>query len=474
MEHSSIKINKSLSYPTISCNIMPSFISKYKIIQKIGEGSFSEVLKCEDRATKQLYAAKILKKFFTGSNDVLYCAEIIAMQKLNKHPNVLYMHDYFFEKGSGKLIFIFELMDMSMYEFMKSRKRSIPEARVKNYLYQILKGLDYLHRHGLFHRDIKPENILVKVQNPGNTNTTTQQPIELIKLADLGSIRGIYSKPPYTEYISTRWYRSPECLLTIGHYGPKMDIWATGCVFYEVLTMRPLFPGNNEIDQLAKIHAVLGTPSTRLLGKLKSRSKNLQNFTKSIGIGLGTLIKTFSEDAQTILKLMLQYDPDIRSNARRLLQHRYFSAIMDEEKCKKSINRTYASRDHGDNTSIPAFGHTFSNKPHLQMSEGAPKPHFFTSRTAIELNQSRNYATSTKPNMKTYSEKHLSKTWQTTQQQKLKAAYHNALFRNTTSNISKKLCEYEDSGNRQQETRLLNKRVLPQDKCEAKRIKMLN
>lgn len=60
--------------------------------------------------------------------------------------------------------------------------------------------------------------------------------VEIIKLGDLGSIRGIYSKPPYTEYISTRWYRSPECLLTTGYYGPKMDIWAVGCVYYEMLT----------------------------------------------------------------------------------------------------------------------------------------------------------------------------------------------------------------------------------------------
>ncbi|PSN46186.1 MAPK/MAK/MRK overlapping kinase [Blattella germanica] len=115
-------------------------------------------------------------------------------------------------------------MDMSMYDLLKSRKRCLPESRVKNYLYQILKGVDHLHQHGLFHRDIKPENILLKVQS------------ELVKLADLGSVKGIYCRPPHTEYISTRWYRSPECLLTTGYYGSKMDIWATGCVFYELLT----------------------------------------------------------------------------------------------------------------------------------------------------------------------------------------------------------------------------------------------
>lgn len=110
--------------------------------------------------------------------------------------------------------------------------RCIPETRGKNYLFQILNGLAHIHRNGLFHRDIKPENILIKIP-------LEQSPpfkYEIVKIADLGSIRGIYSRPPYTEYISTRWYRSPECLLTAGFYGLKMDVWATGCVFYEMLT----------------------------------------------------------------------------------------------------------------------------------------------------------------------------------------------------------------------------------------------
>lgn len=83
---------------------------------------------------------------------------------------------------------------------------------------------------------------------------------ETVKLADFGSCRGIYSKAPFTEYISTRWYRAPECLLTDGYYGYKMDIWGVGCVFFEMLSLFPLFPGNNELDQIHRIHNILGTP----------------------------------------------------------------------------------------------------------------------------------------------------------------------------------------------------------------------
>jgi serine/threonine protein kinase len=101
---------------------------------------------------------------------------------------------------------------------------------------------------------VKPENILIKDGT--------------VKLADFGSCRGIHSKQPYTEYIATRWYRSPECLLCDGVYNFKMDLWGAGCVLYEIITKAPLFPGSNELDQLHRIHSIMGTPSQALLKKM--------------------------------------------------------------------------------------------------------------------------------------------------------------------------------------------------------------
>lgn len=116
-----------------------------------------------------------------------------------------------------------------MYEMIKDRKVDLPEKTIKNIIYQTLKGLDYMHRQGIFHRDVKPENLLVKG--------------EQLKIADFGLSRDIQSKPPYTDYVSTRWYRAPEILLRSTSYSAPIDIFALGAIMAELYMLRPLFPG---------------------------------------------------------------------------------------------------------------------------------------------------------------------------------------------------------------------------------------
>ncbi|XP_011298392.1 MAPK/MAK/MRK overlapping kinase-like [Fopius arisanus] len=309
-----------------------TFLKKYKVIQKIGEGSFSEVLKCQDRVTGFVYAGKRLKSTYQSLNEILDSPEVIAMRKISRHPNILYMIECHYDSLPGKVTLMFELMDMSLYDLIRSRKgRVIQEVKAKFFLYQLLKGLDHLHKYGIFHRDIKPENILVK----GNT----------MKLADFGSVRGIYSKPPYTEYISTRWYRSPECLLTTGFYGPKMDIWALGCVYFELLTLKPLFPGSNEIDQIIKIHGVLGTPHARIIAKFRRhKSKSCEFFfPNKPGIGISALVPHVSDAGKELMKMMLVYDPENRSNGKRLLENRYFNDLRACESPRQMIPFPYPS-----------------------------------------------------------------------------------------------------------------------------------
>jgi renal tumor antigen len=231
------------------------FELEYRILGKKGEGTFSEVLKAQSTKTGKYVAIKCMKNRFESMDQVNRLREIQALRRLSPHPNIIKLYEVLYDRPTGRLALVFELMDMNIYELIRGRRHYLPEDKVKLYMYQLLKAMDHMHRNGIFHRDIKPENILVTGDS--------------LKLADFGSCRGVYSKQPFTEYISTRWYRAPECLLTDGYYNYKMDMWGVGTVFFEILTLFPLFPGTNELDQIHKIHKILGTPPRHILDKMK-------------------------------------------------------------------------------------------------------------------------------------------------------------------------------------------------------------
>lgn len=202
-------------------------------------------------------------------------------------------------------------MDCNLYEHIKGRKIPLKPDKIKMHLYQLLKSIDHMHSNGIFHRDIKPyyqssnlrENILLLGDH--------------LKLADLGSCKGIYSKLPYTEYISTRWYRPPECLMTDGYYDYKMDIWGVGCVMFEITTLYPLFPGTNELDQVHRIHSIIGTPHPKVLDRFRRHASHMEiNFPPKAGTGLESLLANQSKDFVDLVKQMLIYDPDERITAR--------------------------------------------------------------------------------------------------------------------------------------------------------------
>eukprot|EP01116_Phalansterium_solitarium_P020880 TRINITY_DN631_c0_g1_i3.p1 TRINITY_DN631_c0_g1~~TRINITY_DN631_c0_g1_i3.p1 ORF type:complete len:322 (+),score=127.93 TRINITY_DN631_c0_g1_i3:157-1122(+) len=284
---------------------------KYKLISKKGEGTFSEVVKAQVIKSSKFVAIKRMKNHFESIEQVNTLREIQALKRLSPHPFIIKMVEVLFDKPSGRLALVFELMDMNIYELIRGRKTYLPEAKVKNYMWMLLKAMHHMHRNGIFHRDIKPENLLLQ------DNT--------LKLADFGSCRGIKSKPPFTEYISTRWYRAPECLLTDGWYTYKMDMWGVGCVMFEVISLFPLFPGANELDQIQKIHNIIGTPPADILEKMRKRSSHMNfNFPPKQGSGIDKLLPDVNPDAIDLIKKMLAYNPDERYSARQALKHPYF------------------------------------------------------------------------------------------------------------------------------------------------------
>lgn len=212
-----------------------------------------------------------------------------------------------------------------MYEWIRDRRQYLPDLKIKKYTYQLLKSLEHMHSNGIFHRDIKPENILLAG--------------ETLKLADFGSCRGINSKHPYTEYISTRWYRPPECLLTDGYYDYKMDIWGVGCVLFEIQTLVPLFPGKNELDQVKKIHNILGTPPIEKLNEFKKHATHMEiKFQAQEGSGIDRLMPHVSESCKDLIKKMLVYDSAQRINCAQALVHPYFKDIMTHFRSTQSLH----------------------------------------------------------------------------------------------------------------------------------------
>jgi len=293
---------------------------KYRLIGKKGEGTFSEVLKAQCIKNGKYMAIKCMKNHFDSLDQVNNLREIQALRRLSPHPGIIKLAEVLYDQPTGRLALVFELMDMNIYELIRGRRHYLPEGRVKGYMYQLLKSMDHMHRNGIFHRDIKPENILITDDE--------------LKLADFGSCRGIYSKQPYTEYISTRWYRAPECLLTDGFYNYKMDMWGVGCVFFEVLSLYPLFPGTNELDQVTKIHNILGTPPAETLAKLKKHSNSHIdfNFPHKEGTPLHKLIPHCSADCVELITKLLAYDPDDRISARQAVKHAYFREFREADK----------------------------------------------------------------------------------------------------------------------------------------------
>ena len=284
---------------------------KYRLISKKGEGTFSEVLKAQSIKSGRYVAIKCMKNHFDSLEQVNNLREIQALRRLSPHAHIIKLHEVLYDQPTGRLALVFELMDMNMYECIRGRRHYLAENKVRHYVYQLIKAMDHMHRNGIFHRDIKPENILLVD--------------DVLKLADFGSCRGIYSKQPYTEYISTRWYRAPECLLTDGYYSYKMDMWGVGCVFFEVMSLFPLFPGTNEVDQITKIHKILGTPPEDILEKFKKFASHIDfNFAQVDGTGIVQLIPHASQECVNVIERLLAYNPDERLSARQALKGPYF------------------------------------------------------------------------------------------------------------------------------------------------------
>lgn len=217
-----------------------------------------------------------MKKTFDSFQSCLELREVIFLRSLPPHPHLVPALDIFLDPYSRRLHIAMEYMDGNLYQLMKARDHKPLDANsVKSILFQIMSGLEHIHHREFFHRDIKPENILVSTSQQNDTSHPFRRysalmtppstpPVYTIKIADFGLARETHSKLPYTTYVSTRWYRAPEVLLRAGEYSAPVDIWAVGAMAVEIATLKPLFPGGNEVDQVWRVCEIMGSPGTWL------------------------------------------------------------------------------------------------------------------------------------------------------------------------------------------------------------------
>lgn len=260
--------------------------NKFRFVAKKGSGAFADVIQAENTKTGQMVAIKRMKQTYKSIDQIVQLREIQSLKVLSAHPNIVRLLEILFDKTTGRLALVFELMTHDMYQTIRNRKIPLPTNQVKWYMFQILNGLRAAHAAGFFHRDMKPENVLVLRKSDQWTG-------DVVKLSDFGSARQIGTEYPYTEYISTRWYRPPEVLLSDGVYGPEMDVFGLGCVLYELIELHPLFPGKDEFDQVCRLHSVLGTPTPDVIRRLRHGAKNnpiKTEFTPSKGCGVAAMM----------------------------------------------------------------------------------------------------------------------------------------------------------------------------------------
>uniref|UniRef100_A0A1L8DKI9 dual-specificity kinase n=1 Tax=Nyssomyia neivai TaxID=330878 RepID=A0A1L8DKI9_9DIPT len=228
---------------------------RYEILEVIGKGSFGQVIRALDHKTNQHVAIKIIRNKKRFHHQAL--VEVKILEELRKKDkdgshNVIHMLDYFYFRNH--LCITFELMSLNLYELIKKNNyQGFSLSLIRRFCNSIIKCLRLLYQENIIHCDLKPENVLLKQRGSSS-----------IKVIDFGS--SCYAHRKVYTYIQSRFYRSPEVILGLP-YGTPIDMWSLGCILAELYTGYPLFPGENESEQLACIMEVLGLPPDDLINQ---------------------------------------------------------------------------------------------------------------------------------------------------------------------------------------------------------------
>ncbi|XP_034736668.1 cyclin-dependent kinase-like 5 isoform X3 [Etheostoma cragini] len=324
-------------------------MNKFEVLGIVGEGAYGVVLKCRHKDTNEIVAIKKFKDSEENEEVKETTLRELKMLRTLKQENIVELKEAF--RRRGKLYLVFEYVEKNMLELLEELPNGVPTDKARSYIYQLIRAIHWCHKHDIVHRDIKPENLLISSD-------------DVLKLCDFGFARNLSegTDANYTEYVATRWYRSPELLLG-APYGKAVDMWSVGCILGELSDGQPLFPGESEIDQLFTIQKVLGPlpPEQMKLFYNNARFHGLRfpavNHPQTLerrylGIIGGALLD--------LLKNLLLLNPTERFLTEQSLNHHAFQTLRLVERpgppTPTPVRSSKRKPHHGDNTT-PSRSH---------------------------------------------------------------------------------------------------------------------
>ncbi|XP_061976077.1 mitogen-activated protein kinase 15-like isoform X2 [Populus nigra] len=302
--------------------------SRYKIEEVIGKGSYGVVCSAYDTHIGEKVAIKKINDIFEHVSDATRILREIKLLRLLRHPDIVEIKHILLPPSRREfkdIYVVFELMESDLHQVIKANDDLTPE-HYQFFLYQLLRGLKYMHTANVFHRDLKPKNILANADCK-------------LKICDFGLARVAFNDTPtaifWTDYVATRWYRAPElCGSFFSKYTPAIDIWSIGCIFAELLTGKPLFPGKNVVHQLDLMTDLLGTPSPEAIARVRNEKarRYLSSMRKKKPIPFSQKFPNADPLALRLLERMLAFEPKDRPTAEEALADPYFKGLAKVER----------------------------------------------------------------------------------------------------------------------------------------------
>ncbi|XP_023739202.1 probable serine/threonine-protein kinase At1g54610 [Lactuca sativa] len=293
---------------------IPRRADTFEKIDKIGQGTYSNVYKAKDTMTGKIVALKKVRFDNLEPESVKFMArEILILRRLD-HPNVVKLEGLVTSRMSCSLYLVFEYMEHDLAGLAASPTIKFTEPQVKCYMHQLLSGLEHCHNRHVLHRDIKGSNLLL--DNGGS-----------LKIADFGlaSFFDPNHKQPMTSRVVTLWYRPPELLLGATDYGVGVDLWSAGCILAELLAGKPIMPGRTEVEQLHKIFKLCGSPSDEYWKRSKLPHATIFKPQQSYKRCIAETFKNFPPSSLPLIDTLLAIDPAERQNATAALRSEFFT-----------------------------------------------------------------------------------------------------------------------------------------------------